>query len=184
MLINDLRFALRQLRKSPGFSFTVVLTLALSVGVATAVFCVVDAVILRPLPYAHPERIVALESRSRSGYTQPASWPSYADERTQAQAFSALAGYTDFAQVTVETPSSGPLLLDSVRSTDNFFQVFGVQPLLGRTYVAGEEAEGKNDIAGAELRGVAAGISEPCSRDVLGHAPEDGWTHPSFVRLA
>ncbi len=68
-LLQDLRYALRQLRKSAGFASTVVLTLALSVGVATAVFCVIDTVILRPLPYAHPERIVSIQSISRSGYT-------------------------------------------------------------------------------------------------------------------
>ncbi|HEY2858326.1 MAG TPA: ABC transporter permease [Terracidiphilus sp.] len=146
MLIHDLRFAFRQLRKSPGFALTVVFTLALSVGVATAVFCVIDAVILRPLPYAHPERIMAIETRSQSGYTQPASWPSYKDERQQAHAFAALAGFNDFFEATMETPSSGPVLLHTVHSTGNFFQVFGVQPLLGRTYVAGEEQDGKNQV--------------------------------------
>jgi predicted permease len=145
-LIQDLRYALRQLRKSPAFAFTVVLTLALSVGVATAVFCVIDTVILRPLPYAHPERIVGIQSISRSGYTQPASWPSFRDERAQAHAFAALAGYNNFFTMTMETPSSGPVSLSSVHSTDNFFQVFGVQPLLGRTYFPGEEQDGKNEI--------------------------------------
>jgi len=145
-LLQDLRYGLRQLRKSPGFAFTVVLTLALSVGVATAVFCVIDTVILRPLPYAHSERIVSIQSISRSGYTQPASWPSFRDERAQARAFSALAGYNNFFTMTMETPSSGPVLLDSVHSTDNFFQVFGVQPLLGRTWLPGEEQDGKNEI--------------------------------------
>src|SRR5271155_3442595 len=91
--LQDLRYALRQLRRAPGFAFTVVLTLALSVGVATAVFCVIDAVILRPLPYANPDKIVSVESYSRSGYIQPASWPSYLDERSQAASFAALAGY-------------------------------------------------------------------------------------------
>ena len=67
--LAGLRYALRQLRRAPGFAFTVVLTLALSVGVATAVFCVIDAVILRPLPFANPDRIVAIDSHSRSGYT-------------------------------------------------------------------------------------------------------------------
>jgi len=79
-LLQDLRYAMRQVRHSPGFALTVALTLALSVGVATAVFCVIDTVILRPLPYAHPERIVSIESISHSGYTQPASWPSFRDE--------------------------------------------------------------------------------------------------------
>jgi predicted permease len=146
MLVQDLRYALRQVRRAPGFAITVALTLALSVGVATAVFCVIDTVILRPLPYAQPERIVSIQSISRSGYTQPASWPSFRDERAQAHAFSALAGFNNFFSMTMETPSGGPVLLDSVHSTDNFFQVFGVQPLLGRTYLPGEELNGKNQI--------------------------------------
>jgi predicted permease len=145
-LLQDIRYALRQLRRAPGFAFTLVLTLALSVGVATAVFCVIDTVILRPLPYANPDKIVSVESRSGSGYSQPASWPSFQDERAQAGAFSALAAYADFFKVTVETPGAGPVALGSVQGTDNFFQVFGVPPLLGRTFLAGEEQEGKNDI--------------------------------------
>jgi len=146
MLLQDLQYALRQFRRSPGFALTVMLTLALSVGMATAVFCVIDTVILQPLPYDHPERIVDLQSRSRSGYTQPASWPGYQDERAQAQSFAALAGYNDYRTYTMETPNDGPVLMDSVRSTDNFFTVFGVRPLLGRTYLPGEELDGKNDI--------------------------------------
>jgi putative ABC transport system permease protein len=144
---QDLRYALRQLRRAPGFAFTVVLTLAPSVGVATAVFCVIDTVILRPLPYANPDRIVSVESSSQSGYTQPASWPSYQDERAQTRTFAALAGYIHYSKITMDTPSSGPVTLSSVRATDNFFQVFGVQPILGRTFLPGEEKEGKNDIA-------------------------------------
>jgi predicted permease len=149
MLLQDLRYALRQLRRAPGFALTVVLTLALSVGVATAVFCVIDTVILRPLPYAHPERIVSIESQSRSGYQQPASWPSFQDERTQAKGFAALAAYngSGFQEVTLETPSNGPVSLNSIHSTDNFFQVFGVQPLLGRTFLPGEEQDGRTNVA-------------------------------------
>ncbi len=123
MLMQDVRYALRQVRQAPGFALTVVMTLALSVGVATAVFCVIDTVILRPLPYAHPERIVSIQSMSRSGYTQPASWPSFRDERAQVHAFAAFAGYNNFFKATVETPTSGPVLLDTVHSSDNFFQV-------------------------------------------------------------
>src|SRR5580704_10345415 len=101
-LLQDLRYALRQLRKWPGFAFTVVLTLALSVGVATAVFCVIDNVILRPLPYAHPEKIVDLITYARSGYTQPYSWPSFQDARAQTKAFQALAGYVNYFKTTME----------------------------------------------------------------------------------
>jgi predicted permease len=146
-ILHDLRYALRQLRRAPGFAFTVALTLALGVGVATAVFCVIDAVILRPLPFAHPERIVFPQTRAQSGYTQPASWPSYQDERAQTSTFSALAAYADFFKVTVETPDAGAMVLDCVQGTDNFFQVFGVQPFLGRTFLPGEEQQGKNSVA-------------------------------------
>ena len=146
MLLQDLRYALRQLRRAPGFAFTVVLTLALSVGVATAVFCVFDTVMLQPLPYSQQEKIVDIQTSSRSGYGQPSSWPSYQDERNQAKSFTALAGYDTFRRITVETPSNGPVSLDCVRSSDNFFQVFGIKPVLGRTYASGEEQDGKNDI--------------------------------------
>jgi len=147
-LIYDLQFALRQLRKSPGFALTVVLTLALSVGVATAVFCVIDTVILRPLPYNHQERIVAITSASRAGgYTQPASWPSYLDERAQVKQFAALAAYWDYDKLTLQTPDGSSVSLPSVGATDNFFTIFGVQPMLGRTFLPGEEQQGKNDIA-------------------------------------
>lgn len=143
---QDLRYALRQMRKAPGFALTVILTLALSIGLATAVFCVIDTVILQPLPYAHPERIVAIETHSQSGYTQPASWPSYKDEREQVHSFSALAGYNNFFNATMETPGTGPVLVATVHSSDNFFNVFGVKPLLGRTYLPGEEQDGKNQV--------------------------------------
>ncbi len=146
MMLRDLRYALRQLRRTPGFTLTVTITLALSVGIATAVFCVIDNVILRPLPYAHPERIVDLQSQSRSNYIQPPSWPSYQDERAQAHDFSALAGYTNYDFVSILTPSNGPVEFAEVRGTDNFFQVFNVQPLLGRTFLPGEDQEGRNNI--------------------------------------
>ena len=146
MILQDIRYAMRQVRRAPGFAVTVVLTLALGVGVATAVFCVIDAVILRPLPYAHPQQIVAIDTTSREGYQQPASWPSYEDERAQAHTFGALAGYTSYFRLTVQTPSNERVLLDAVYGTDNFFQVFGVKPLIGRTFLPGEQEEGKNDV--------------------------------------
>jgi len=144
--LQDLHYALRQLRRAPGFALTVVLTLALSVGVATAVFCVIDAVILRPLPYVQPDRIAFVQNVTRSGFAHPASWPDYKDQTVQLKTFQSLAGYVDFRKVTIETPSDGPVSLDSVHSTGNFFQVFGVPPLLGRTFLPGEEQDGKNDI--------------------------------------
>ncbi len=145
--VQDLRFAVRQLRRTPGFAFTLVLTLALSVGVATAVFCVIDAVILRPLPYVQPDRIAFVQNVTRGGFQHPASWPDYKDQVAQLKTFQTLAGYLDFRKVTIDTPSDGPVSLDGVHATGNFFDVFGVRPLLGRTFRAGEEQDGRNDIA-------------------------------------
>lgn len=145
-LMQDIRYALRQLRKSPGFAATVVLTLALSVGLATAVFCVIDAVVLRPLPFNKPDRIVYCDSHNASGgYIQPASWPSYMDERTQNTSFQALAGFFRWRDAAAVTPE-GPAVLQAVRTSDNFFDVFAVPPMLGRTFLPGEQDQGKNDV--------------------------------------
>ena len=143
-LLRDIRYALRQLHRSPTFAFTVVLALALSVGVTTAVFCVINAVIISPLPYADPERIVSIQGRSSNGYAQPDSWPSYLDERAQTHAFQAFAAYNNNL-ANLETPS-GPVRVRTITVTDNFFDVFRVRPLLGRTFLPGEQVTGKNDV--------------------------------------
>ena len=113
---QDARYALRKLRRSPGFALTAILTLALGIGATTAVFSVIDAVLLRPLPYPDPHQIVVPESRSRSGYTQPASLPAYRDERTAQHTFSAFAGYNDFSGVNLESPRGPVALSEGVAS--------------------------------------------------------------------
>jgi predicted permease len=142
---QDARYALRKLRRNPGFALTAILTLALGVGATTAVFSVIDAVLLRPLPYPNPHQIVIPESRSRSGYTQPASLPAYRDERAQQHTFSAFAGYNDFSGVNLESPH-GPVALHATKGTDNFFDVFGVAPIIGRTFRPGEDQPGRDDV--------------------------------------
>jgi predicted permease len=142
---QDVRYAFRKLRRSPGFALTAILTLALGVGATTAVFSVIDAVLLRPLPFPDSHSIVVPESRSRSGYTQPASLPSYRDERAQQHTFSALAGYNDFSGVNLES-SHGPVALHATKGTDNFLDVFGVRPILGRTFLPGEDQPGRDDV--------------------------------------
>ncbi len=144
--LQDLRYALRQMRKSPGFSIVAVLTLALGVGAATAIYSVVDAVILEPLPYHQPSRIFVPRTIAKEGYQQPPSWPGYEDMRAQNQSFSALAGYTDYTSTNLQA-KSGPVSLDLIAGTANFFQVFGVQPILGRTYRPDEDQPGKNNVA-------------------------------------
>lgn len=143
--LQDLRYATRQLRKSSGFGATVIATLALSIGITAAVFSVLYAMLIRPLPYADADRIVALETRSPEGYTQPASYPEYLEWRQMSHAFSALAGYSAYGTVNFEGPA-GPMALHRVAGTDNFFDVFGVNPILGRTFAPGEDQDGKNDV--------------------------------------
>lgn len=145
-LLQDLRFALRQLRHSPGFALTIVLTLALGIGAATAVFSVIDAVLLRPLPFAHQDRLVFPNTIAREGYTQPWSYLSYLDARAQLKTFAAFAGCNPFSKINLQAPA-GPVSLQSVRGTDNFLDVFGVKPLLGRTFLPGEDQPGRDDIA-------------------------------------
>jgi predicted permease len=145
-LLRDLGYAVRQLRRAPGFAITAIATLALSVGIATAVFCVINAVVLQPLPYAQPGRVVDIDTHSGAGgYIQPASWPSYLDERNQSTSFQALAGYFRWRESAAETPA-GPAVLQVVRTSSNFFDVFGVPPILGRGFLPGEEQTGKNDV--------------------------------------
>jgi putative ABC transport system permease protein len=144
-LLQDLRYALRQLRKNVSFSTTVVLTFALAIGISTAVFSVVYAMLIRPLPYNHPERIVYLQSFSPQGYTQPASYPEYVDWRRGNHAFSALAAFNNYGSSNLEGPT-GPIAVPKVIASDNFFDVFGVPAYLGRTFAAGEDQPGRDDV--------------------------------------
>lgn len=91
-MVQDLPCARRQIRIRPGFTTTVVLTLAWAISVSTAEFSVIYAMLIRPLPYSRPDRIVYLQPFSPRGYTQPASYPEYLDWRRDNHVFSALIG--------------------------------------------------------------------------------------------
>ena len=99
-MVADLRYALRQLHNSPGFTFMATLTLALGIGAATAIFSLVDTVLLHPLPFPQPDRIVALDTLARAeGSTGAAtipsdtSYPNFFDWRTRARSFDSLASW-------------------------------------------------------------------------------------------
>lgn len=141
----DIRFALRQLHKSPGFAAATVLTLALGIGATAAIFSVVDAVILRPLPYNDVNRIVSVQTYSPSGYWQKCSWQGYLAMRKLNQTFDALAGWADYWGMTLKTGDQ-TRYLNVNQVTDNFFDVFGIRPLLGRAFVSGEDQPGKNNV--------------------------------------
>ena len=143
-LIQDLHFAVRQLRRSPAFAFVAIATLALAIGVSTAIFSVLDATIVRPLPFSHPDSIVVLRTSSPQGYGQPASWAQYLDWRRDNTSFTALAGYFP-GSANLES-DSGATPIRTVEGTDNFFDVFAVQPYLGRTFRPGEDLPGHNEV--------------------------------------
>lgn len=144
-LSRDIRFGLRQLRKSPGFTLAAVLTLALGIGATSAMFSVIDAVILRPLPYHDVNRIVSIQTNSPSGDWQLSSWQGYLEMRRLNRTFDALAGWADYWGMTLKVGDQ-TRYLNVDQGTDNFFNVFGVRPLLGRTFAPGEDQPGKNNV--------------------------------------
>jgi len=138
-LLQDVRFAFRMLSKSPAFAAVAILTLALGIGANTAIFSVVHAALLRPLPYADPQKLVLLgESRNAEDAGSYASYPDYTDWVHSAKRFQSLAGYSGEG-FTVVGPSGDPQFVDGGQATTNFFATLGVRPMLGRDFVAGED---------------------------------------------
>ena len=138
--LRDFRHALRLFSRYPGFSAVVVLTLALGIGANTAIFSVVDAVLLRPLPYKDPDRLANLWSEDVSHGLQEGrvSLPNFADWKSRTRTFSDL---TAFAPQTflLGDPHGSPERLRSARVSANFFPLLGVSPALGRVFSADEE---------------------------------------------
>lgn len=131
-LLQDLRFGLRMLRKNPGFTVVAVLTLALGIGANTAIFSVVDAVLLNPIPYPQPDRVVSLYVTWPTYPHAAFSYPNFLDVQREARSLSGLAAWRvdSFAL----TGTSEPEELRGEMTTGNFFSLLGVQPILGRTF--------------------------------------------------
>ena len=136
--VNDLRFAARTLRRSPGFALVAVLTLAVGIGATTAIFSVLHAVVLRPLPFPEPERLAWLSEVTPSGEDFSTSEPTFLDFRERARSFSRLAALTD-RPVTLRGERE-PQRLRGVAVTPDFFAALGVAPVLGRGFLPEEEA--------------------------------------------
>ena len=128
-LLEDFRYALRVLLKSPGFTAVAVLTLALGIGANTAVFSIVNALILRPLPVERPSELVFLEN-GRYGPSQ--SFPNYKDLRDRNQVLAGLVGYR-MAPMELET-NRGPERIWGYLATGNYFDLLGVKPAVGRFF--------------------------------------------------
>ncbi len=141
-LIQDLRFSLRMMRKSPGFTAVAVLTLALGIGANTAIFSFVDAVLLKPLPYPQPERIVSLWEKAPEFAYNPISTLNFLDWERQNRSFQFLSA---IARDTVTlTGSDSPVELNVHRVSASYFKVLGVGATLGRTFAPDEDQVGKD----------------------------------------
>ena len=135
-LWNDLRYAIRQFRKSPGFAFTVIVTLALGIGANTAMFTVVDGVLLRPLPVPHPSEIVQLgEAISTS------SLPNLRDWRAHAKSFQDIAWYTIKFFDLKKADGTAEFSVNE-QTSSNFFSMLQARPLMGRTFLPQAGTEG------------------------------------------
>jgi putative ABC transport system permease protein len=145
-LLQDVRYALRMLRKSPGFAALVVLTLALGIGANSTIFSVINGVLLRPLPYSEPEQIVrVLESNPQKGWpTFSISPPNFLDWRAQAHSFAGLAAIEGNAYT--YTGGDVPERWSGPQVTEGFFEILRVQPALGRLFSSDEFQAGKNHV--------------------------------------
>jgi putative ABC transport system permease protein len=136
-ILQDLRFALRQLRNSPGFSALAVLTLAFGIGANTAMFTVVESVLIRPLPYAHSNRLIRIGPPNGSGMSNT-SWLNYRDIRDQTKNMDAVGCYAE--DVGVVRGKDGSVTVVTPGVTPSVFNMLGARPLLGRTFTE-EEAQ-------------------------------------------
>jgi putative ABC transport system permease protein len=140
-LLQDFRYALRQLRKSPGFTAVAVITLALGIGANTAVFSVVDAVMLRPLPYYQPERLIEAQSiNTRNPGTSDISYPDFFDWRAQNHTLEHLVSYHD--QTFTLTGLERPIQLDAQIVSWDLLPALGARPELGRGFTPDDEKAG------------------------------------------
>jgi len=145
-MIADLKFALRQLRKSPGFTFLAVLTLALGVGASSAVFSLVQHVLVDPLPFPHPERLYAVWAKSDSEGSAriAASGPDFLDYQEQNQSFARVAEYIPHFTFTW-TGEGEPKLVNCTAASEELFPMLGIRPYLGRLYEPREYTYLQND---------------------------------------
>ena len=144
--LSDLRYGLRTLRKSPGFTAVVLCTLGLGIGANTAIFSVVHSVLLRPLSYRQPDRLVAVwESRAKPGSEKFRVAPgNYLDWREQNRVFEDMAMFG--ASRYSLTGEGDPESLLGGKVTENYFRTLGVEPLLGRVFSKEEETPGRDKV--------------------------------------
>ena len=143
-LWQDIRYGLRMLAKSPGFTSVAILTLALGIGANTAIFSVVSAVLLRSLPFPAPKKLVRVVSvRAHDNAPDNASYPDFTDWRAQSHAFSQMAAYR--TESLTLTGQGNPAHIDGAVVSAELFPLLGVRPILGRTFLSEEDSPGAGD---------------------------------------
>ncbi len=140
---QDLRFATRVLRKNPGFTAVAVLTLALGIGANTAIFSLVNGVLLRPLPYHNPNRLTMVWEKNRDGSPENVGYATYLDWKAHNKSFEQLAIYSSWQPV---LQVGEPEQLSGLRVTSNYFRTLGVHPEIGRDFLPEEDAPNTNKV--------------------------------------
>ncbi|MGB9075926.1 MAG: ABC transporter permease [Terracidiphilus sp.] len=139
-VVHDLRFALRQLRKNPGFAMTTILILALEIGASVAIFAFVDAALIKPLPYPEPARLVAVNESTDLFPRNNLSYPDYLDWKRMNTTFNSMEVFTRTFYA-LSTPT-GTEPVPGERVSAGFFRTLGIQPMLGRDFQVGEDVAG------------------------------------------
>src|SRR5215831_12552950 len=135
--LQDIRYALRQLRKSPGFAVTAILILTIGIGASSAIFGFVDAALIRPLPYANPDRLVDVAETAAVFPRSNISYYDFLDWKKMNEVFSSFDAYNQFGYL-LRTPS-GTEPVPAVQVSNGFFRTLGVTPTLGRDFHDGED---------------------------------------------
>ena len=137
---HDIRYALRNLQKNPGFAAVAIVTLALGIAATTAMFSLVNGVLLRPLPYPDPDRVVQVWTTTKDAPRESHAAADFLDLKRGNRTLAALAGFREDA-ITVASPDRDPIRMGGSLVTADFFDVFGMAPLAGRTFSASVDAD-------------------------------------------
>ena len=144
-LLQDLRYAFRNLRKARGFALVAAATLAIGIGANTAIFSIIDTILLRPLPYANPEQLVRLNETESAPGRYPFAGLDFVDWKAQNHTFQDMMLFSWPSDMNLSA-NGQPEHVTALPTSANFFSLLGVKPLLGRTWAEGEDQPGKDEV--------------------------------------